>query len=145
MQRKRCFLIILRLIHMNSYTEHYIKKAGAFFPIIGKPEKDFLDQLSRSIEDYYSETGPDSTEAIASVFGPPQTAVKDYLAAADTRQIVRRVCVRKYFRVCVTALLVLCLMAAVLFSIHIALDFKALRQIDGYVIPVFTPDGRRIE
>ncbi len=105
---------------MNSTIQTYIQQAALFFPVLGKAERDYLVRLAQSISDYFSEQPPESVEAIAQAFGPPQQAVKDYLAAADTQAIVRRIRSRKYIRVCLSVLVSLCLLILLLAVVHIS-------------------------
>ena len=126
---------------MNDYIENYIKQATIFFPIIGKTEKTYLVQLSHSIEDYFSETEITSTETIQQVFGPPHTVVKDYLAHSDMQHIMKRIRVRKYFRLCAISTLSVCLLIALLISIHFGWYLYALHETDGYDPPIYAADG----
>ena len=130
---------------MNVYIENYIKQASLFFPVVEKAEKSYLAQLSRSIEDYFAEQEPTTSEAIVEVFGPPQMAVKQYLVSTDTSQLVRRIRVRKYIRFFVAVLLSLCLIAALVMTVHLGLGIRILQETRGYEPPVFSTDGTRLE
>ncbi|MCD7880696.1 MAG: DUF6120 family protein [Clostridiales bacterium] len=123
---------------MNVYIENYIKQATLFFPVVEKTERAYLAQLSRSIEDYFSDQDPSSPEAIVEVFGPPQTAVEHYLASTDTQQLVRRIRVRKYSRLCVTVILSLCLMGALLVATYFGFQVSFLHGTDGYEPPLYS-------
>lgn len=136
---------MLDLVIMNSYIENYVEQAAAFFPIVGKPEQSYLSQFTRSIEDYFAETEPDSMETIIQVFGVPQKIVGEYLAHSDTRNIVKRIRVRKYIRLCIMTFVSLCLMAVLLIAVHLGLNLKASYEIGEYDIPVYSADGTRIE
>lgn len=130
---------------MNAYIKNYVEQAAAFFPIVGKPEQSYLSQFARSIEDYFAETEPDSMDTIIQVFGVPQKIVREYLAHSDTRSIVKRIRIRKYIRLCIMTFVSLCLMAALLFAVHLGLNLKGLHEIEEYDYPVYSADGTRIE
>lgn len=130
---------------MNSYIESYIKQATAFFPIVGKQEKLYLTRLSHSIEDYFAESEPDSLDTIIQGFGLPQTVVRDYFAHSDTLQIVKRIRVRKFTRICTVTGLILCLMTALLIAVHLSLNLKALHEVEEYNPPTYSTDGTELE
>lgn len=130
---------------MNSYIDSYIKQAAAFFPVIGKPERSYLAQLSHSIEDYFSENKPDSPEKLIQVFGRPQSIVRDYLAHSDTQRIVARIRMRKYTRLCAMTVLCLCLMVVLLIAVHFGWQLRALHEVERYDPPVYSADGTRLE
>lgn len=123
---------------MNVYIENYIKQATLFFPVVGKAERSYLAQLSRSIEDYFSDQNPSSPEEIAEAFGPPQVAVEQYLASTDTQQLVRRIRMRKYIRLCVTVILSLCLMVTLLVATYFGIQIRFLHETDGYDPPLYS-------
>lgn len=130
---------------MNPYIENYVEQAAAFFPIVGRPEQSYLTQVARSIEDYFSETEPDSMETVIQAFGVPQKLVGEYLAHVDIQNIVKRIRVRKYIRLCIMTCVSLCLMAALLIAVHYGWRLKVLHEVEEYDFPVYSTDETGID
>lgn len=130
---------------MNGYIQRYIKQATTFFPVVGKPERQYLEQLTRSIQNHFFWSAPESLEEVTEVFGLPQTAVRNYLVHADTKDIVRRVRVRRLIRICAMTVLGLCLMVALCQAVHFALDLKILYEVEGYDPPAYTAEEMPVE
>lgn len=127
---------------MNPYIENYIQQAAACFPILGKPERAYLAQVTRSVEDYFFLTGPESMDAVIQVFGLPQTVVKGYLSHTDLPHMVSRIRVRKFTRLCVAAALILCLLTALTTAVHFGWQMRALYHLTESNPPTFsTYDG----
>lgn len=122
---------------MNGYIERYIKQAATFFPIMGKPERLYLEQLNDSIRNHFFWSAPESMDEVIQVFGLPQTAVRDYLTYADLRDVVRRVRVRRMIRLCVVTGFVLCLMAVLFTAVHFSLSLNILYEAESYRPPVY--------
>jgi uncharacterized membrane protein len=97
----------------NSYIQTYLEQAKLCFPILGKPERQYLEQFAAMVKARFSEEEPDSMEALVQAFGSPQSVVKDYLNSTDATQVARRACVQKYRTICLSVLAYLALMAAV--------------------------------
>lgn len=123
---------------MTNYIAEYIKTVRHLFPIMGKPEKAYLRNLGDSIQDFFAEHPPDSTEEVITQFGPPEDVVNSYLASAEPDYLIMRIKRAKLWRILAGCSLAVLLVAVAIFSYQLWLEYDSyIRFMDdalGYVI-----------
>lgn len=130
---------------MDQYVKKYINQTKKLFPILGKPEKAYLTSLSADVENYFADKSPQSIDEIYQVFGMPQRAVKEYLAGTDTSAVVSRIYKRKVIRTISWAIMAMIFCAALAVIIKCGLTLYGDQIIEGYVAPVYSAEGDRLE
>lgn len=126
---------------MNIFVEQYIRQAAESFPAMGEGERAYLDRLSTSIEDYFSETEPASPEAIAEAFGVPQSAAGKYAAHASAALAAGRTKTERFARACSLVLAGLCLLAALAAAVHFGLHMTYQQELVNNPVPVYSDSG----
>lgn len=123
---------------MNGYIREYLKQVKLFFPIVGKPERLYLKRLAGSIEDYFQEHDPKSVGEVVQVFDRPQEAVRKYLSSTEVECVVKRVRNRRLAQTAVCTIICVVLMATMTFGVGLGIDYKALRETQDYLYPVYS-------
>ena len=124
---------------MNNYINEYIEQAAAYFPVLGKQEKQYLAKMSNSIEDFFGSSEPESLEDIVAEFKMPQNVAKDYISTLDTSSLVHRIYMRSFLRDCIITVLAIAIMTATVFGYRTALLNHARTKVENenYTPPVF--------
>lgn len=76
---------------MNKICQQYLSEIKTFFPIMGKPEKKYLANLSSLLEDYYIEENVNTVEELYNGFGHPSEIISTYLTSVDTSRLIKRI------------------------------------------------------
>ena len=98
---------------MNKICKEYISDAKKFFPIIGRPERHFLRNVSGDIEDFIeTENITSKSELIEKYRKPYEVANNYYCSFFDTDLIVKRIKISKYIKAFVLSLIVIILLSA---------------------------------
>ncbi|MCD8147590.1 MAG: DUF6120 family protein [Clostridiales bacterium] len=126
---------------MNSYIKDYLQQAELFFPVLGKPEREWFARRADEIEDYFSNQEPSSLDAVQQTFGPPQRVVQEYLAQADTHAVVRRVESKRKTRICAWAATSILLLGVITAGVRGGLLRKGDQAVGDYHMPVYSEDG----
>lgn len=126
---------------MNPYIKDYLQQAELFFPVLGKPEREWLAHRAEEMEDYFSEQEPSSLDAVQQAFGPPQRMVQEYLAQADTSAVVRRVESKRKTRICAWAASAILLLGVITAGVRVGLLRKGDQAVEAYHMPVYSEDG----
>lgn len=80
----------------------------AIFPIIGKNELEYLDQIKAALINYYDENAPDSIESIYRDFGTPMEILHNYYESTDIDSLIKRIYkirLKKHIAICLVILL----------------------------------------
>lgn len=117
--------------HVTNDLGHYFKAIKSLFPVYGKDEKNFLDQLKANMLSHV-ESNPDCDYVqLMSLFGEPNAIVAQYLSDADSQYLIKRIKSAKYIRRGIVAAVVIALIAA---SAVIGLEYKSYLELqDAYV------------
>lgn len=93
----------------NRICEQYISQIKAFFPIMGKREKDYLQNLKSVLNDYCQQSTAISMCSLYDEFGTPSSIVADYFSDSNINNTVERIRKDKSLKL-VSAFLLTCLM-----------------------------------
>ena len=91
---------------MSSLSKEYIGQARTFFPMVQKPEREYLRELQLNIEDYCAETNTTTIEELYESFGTPCDVVHSYYESLDTDAVLKRLQSKKTFRILLTVLII---------------------------------------
>lgn len=126
---------------MNSYIKDYLQQAELFFPVLGRPEREWFARRAEEMEDYFSESEPSSLDAVQQAFGPPQRMVQEYLAQADTSAVVRRVESKRKTRICAWTASVILLLGVLTAGVRVGSIWKGDQVVGDYHRPIYSEDG----
>lgn len=93
---------------MEKLCRQYMNHVKATFPIIGKNELKYLDQVEADLINYYSENAPDSVESIYKDFGTPTDILYNYYDSTDVDPLIKRIYrirLKKHIAICLVILL----------------------------------------
>ncbi len=106
---------------MNNLTKQYLKNIKAFFPIVGKQEKNYLKKLEIHIEDYCEDNVISSLEDLYKNFGNPAEIVNTYYSTIDTEHILKQIKKSHIIKTCLIVLITSCL---ILVTFHCAISYR---------------------
>ncbi|MCD8380889.1 MAG: DUF6120 family protein [Lachnospiraceae bacterium] len=112
----------------DKICEQYISQIKYFFPLIGKKEKDYLQKLQTTLNDYCEQSVTVSLDSLYTEFGTPSNIVADYFSDTNINDIVKRVRKDKSLKrisFCLIACLIIVLIGC---SIRIGINFKNYNQ-----------------
>lgn len=93
-------------LFMNKICKEYISDAKKFFPIMGRPERHFLRNVSGDIEDFIeTENITSKSELIEKYRKPYEVANNYYCSFFDTDLIVRRIKFSKYIKILIISII----------------------------------------
>lgn len=123
---------------MTDWIAEYVKVVRHPFPIMGRPEKAYLEHFSDHISECFEAQPPDSMDAIISQCGTPEDAVRGYLDATEPEYLITRIKNSRRWRRLAICSLVILLIAVVIFARLLWLEYSNyLNAIDdafGYII-----------
>ncbi len=83
---------------MNKLCEQYIRNIKSLFPIMGKSEKKYIQQLIPEILDCIETGNITSIEALYDAFGAPHDIINNYFSLADMDTLVDRIRLNKWIK-----------------------------------------------
>ncbi|MBQ9814336.1 MAG: hypothetical protein IJM53_01450 [Lachnospiraceae bacterium] len=108
--------------------EQYIKKVKRLFPYIGKSEKDYLNNLRLTLDEYCTSEDVSSLPALEEGFGKAEDLVHNYYYSIDTDELVKRLNTRRIIRIASFILIAIIAAAAIFYSVHIYKEYQLLKQ-----------------
>lgn len=100
---------------VNKICKQYISEIKAFFPMIGKDERKYINKFKTNIENYCDDFGIITKEELYKAYGVPNSIVNDYYSSLDTDYIVKKIKVSKYIKLLISVLLILLIILASVF------------------------------
>lgn len=88
---------------MDKLSKQYVKNVKSFFPIYGKGEKKYLENLEINILDFCEEASISDLDELYEKFGTPSEVVNTYYVSMDTNYILKQISRTKLLRVLVVA------------------------------------------
>ena len=121
---------------MNTICKQYIDQVKTLFPVMGKPEKEYIRGLALQVEEVCKEQGISNLETLYGEFDRPEDVVRGYISQLDTEEVVQRIRRTRLLRILVTWIVIAALAvtaAAVTKTVlyHMAYQ-KTLDSLNGY-------------
>ena len=116
---------------MDGVCKAYIKSVKAFFPIMGKREKEYLKKLELNIKDFCCENSITSVEMLYEDFGIPSEVASSYFASVQIDYLIRKINISKNIK-CTLAILVMLIVIGM--SVFCGCLFKAYNQMQDQLI-----------
>lgn len=96
---------------MNKICKQYISEVRAFFPVMGKSERKYVNKLRLNIENFCEEAEITSKQELYENYGNPHDVVNDYYSTVDTDDIIKKIRISKYIKAFIIAILALAVIA----------------------------------
>lgn len=113
---------------MDNLAKQFTKNVRAFFPIVGKVEKEYLKKLELNLEDYCEEKQVSSLEELYKDFGTPSDVVHSYYSSVNIDYILKRLRLTKIIKTCLVTLIVAILVAVSAYCFRLHSDYKVLEN-----------------
>lgn len=113
---------------MNKITKQYVKNVEDFFPMSGKGEKKYLENLELNIEDFCEEVSILSLEELYEKFGTPSEVVNDYYSSVDTDYILKQMSKSKLIRRLIIALIAAVVISTLAYGSYLYAEYKILQR-----------------
>lgn len=111
---------------MNNICKQYIKQVKTLFPIMGKNEKAYIQNLASSLEDVCEEESIHSLNELYSQFGDPADTLNKYFSSLDTTDIIKRISISKWKKRILFFILILISCSAIFTCIYQYKAYKIL-------------------
>ena len=109
-------------------SELYIKKVKSLFPYVGKNEKNYLNNLRLTLDEYCSSEDISSLSELEEGFGKAADVVHDYYYSINTDELIKRLNSRKTIRIAVLIFLIIVAAAAIFFAVYIYKEYQLMEQ-----------------
>ncbi|MBE5938285.1 MAG: hypothetical protein E7265_09690 [Lachnospiraceae bacterium] len=76
---------------MNKFQKQYIKEVKSFFPVMGKSERKYIADLSRTIDEYCMDTAISNKEELYKTIGAPNEVACNYINNLEPTVIIKRI------------------------------------------------------
>lgn len=119
---------------MNKICKKYISEVKAFFPIMGKEERKYVNKLRLNIENYCEEADITSKQELYENYGTPNDVVNDYYSSVDTNIIIKKIRISKYIKVFIIAILALAVIVASTFCIILYNDYQIATRQEAVIV-----------
>ncbi len=83
---------------MDKLCKQYINNIKSLFPIMGKSEKKYIQQLIPEITDYIETQNITAIEALYHEFGTPHDIVSNYFSLTDMDVLVNKIYFSKWLK-----------------------------------------------
>ena len=109
-------------------SELYIKKVKSLFPYVGKNEKNYLNNLRLTLDEYCSSEDISSLSELEEGFGKAEDIVHEYYYSIDIDELIRRLNIRKVIKIAIMILIIIVAAAAIFFAIYIYKEYQLMEQ-----------------
>lgn len=113
---------------MDKISKQYVKNVKAFFPIIGKGEKNYLKSLEISIDDYCEEVSISSLTELYEKFGTPSEVVNTYYSSINTDHILNQLSRNKTIKRLIAVLIVSLVVSTVAYGAYLYSEYRSMKK-----------------
>ncbi|MCH5300491.1 MAG: hypothetical protein J1E56_04155 [Ruminococcus sp.] len=119
---------------MNKICKQYISEVRAFFPVMGKSERKYVNKLRLNIENFCEEAEITSKQELYENYGNPHDVVNDYYSTVDTDDIIKKTHISKYIKIFIIAILALAVIAVSTFCIILYNDYQIATRQEAVIV-----------
>ena len=116
---------------MDGLCKEYIKSIKAFFPVMGKKEKEYLKNLELNIKDFCCENSVTSMEALYKDFGMPSEVANSYFSNVQMDYLLKKINISQKVKMALISFMILMVMGMSIFS---GCLFAAYNQMQNQLI-----------
>ena len=103
---------------MNPICKKYYSQIKHLFPILSKPERDYLKKMKLTLIDFCEQDEPDSIKILYEEFGYPQDIIHNYFRSTDKKYISKRIRKARLLRFFITFMLCILLAFAIVYRVN---------------------------
>lgn len=115
---------------MNNIQKEYLTKIKKDLPTSRKVKRNYINELSQSIEDYCKEHSDSTYDDICSVFGNPQDIAQAFLAEQDGNEMLRLKKRDKSKKIIILLFSIIIICAVIWFTLF-TINSRALKSISS--------------
>ncbi|MDO4317724.1 MAG: DUF6120 family protein [Lachnospiraceae bacterium] len=105
-----------------------MQQVKAAFPVLGKPEKQYLQKLQACVQSFVEERPDLTLNDLIEEFGPAKDVFALYASGCDTASLVRRMQIAHWRYVSFILLIMFFLLVLMIFFILMYRDFNLFRE-----------------
>lgn len=109
---------------MTKLCRQYLSDVKTLFPIMGKPEKQYLAKLAISVDDYCLEEQATTVEELYKGFGKPTEVVNNYFMTIEPPQIIGRIRLSQWIKRAIATFLLVALIGVSIYAISTYKAYK---------------------
>lgn len=113
---------------MAKLSKRYLSDVKSFFPVTGKPEREYFAKLTEQIDDYCIEKNVTTIEEIYDGFGHPSEVASTYFTNIATPDLMKRIQLAKWVKRGIAALLFIALTAVSIYGIDSYYAYEVFKQ-----------------
>ncbi len=121
---------------MKPVYQQYTEQIKMLFPLMDKPEKDYLNKMAVQVKDYCEDNQVESPENLYENFDRPEDVVREYYSIMDTEDIITRIKRTKLLRTLVICIVIIAMAISTSAITRTVLYYKAYQEaldnIHGY-------------
>lgn len=121
---------------MKPVYQQYTEQIKMLFPLMDKPEKDYLNKMAVQVKDYCEDNQVESLENLYENFDRPEDVVREYYSIMDTEDIITRIKRTKLLRTLVICIVIIAMAISTSAITRTVLYYKAYQEaldnIHGY-------------
>lgn len=113
---------------MNKLCKQYISEVKSFFPVLGKPEKEYISNLSRTIEEYCEDADITAKEDLYKKIGLPNEVSNTYIKNLDPAYIIKRIKFSNWIKRLSVSLILVAFILSMIYGIRTYCVYKVFEQ-----------------
>lgn len=113
---------------MNKLCRQYISEVKSFFPVLGKPEKEYISNLSRTIEEYCEDADITAKEDLYKKIGLPNEVSNTYIKNLDSAYIIKRIKCSNWIKRLSVSLILVAFILSMIYGIKTYHTHKVFEQ-----------------
>lgn len=94
---------------MNKKCKEYINEIKSMFPVKGKQERTYINNLKKDIEDYCEEANTTAKEDLYENYGNPIDVVAEYFSAVGISYVIKKIKFSKIIKASIAVMISLIL------------------------------------
>lgn len=114
--------------------KEYIKEIKTIFPVRGKPEREYIKNLSNDIADFCEHEGITTKEELYNNYGSPIDVVSQYFSARGVPYVVKKIRTSKYIKRFIAAVLALALISTITYCVILYEDHQITKRQEAVIV-----------
>ena len=113
---------------MNTLCKEYIKSIKAFFPIMGKNEKQYFKNLELNVKEFLYENKNVSMEDLYVDFGSPSEVANSYFSNVPMEYLLQKINIAKKVKFALCAFITLLVIGMIIFCSCLFIAYNQMQD-----------------
>ena len=113
---------------MNKICKTYIRNVKILFPIMGKSERNYINNLQNNLEEYCNEVSISSIDELYSNFGTPKDVLNSYLNCADNDYLINNLHKTRIIKRFLLIGFTIVLSVSIIYSIFLYNEYRTFKE-----------------